>query len=354
MLSKNGIDTVFACSPPPQEAKESLLSFALEKGVKPVINFKINKHFNLKSNLDDYPKLVRFMNENEFTIVHTHLTNGHLLGGLAARSAFPRPVVVRTCYDSDGGGLRDRFIYRWLTDGIIAVAEVTRRAILDKCPIPPEKIRHIPAAIDTSRFHPENGVRDNRSQWGIEPTAPVVGIVARVQKRRRFHVFFQAIAKTLQKVPHLRVMIIGRGTNIDTVAIDPVKKMGLERHVIFTGYRKDDYVETLNCLDMKVLLVPGSDESCRAAREVMALGKPVIVSKRGMLPEIVEHLQNGLVIDDGPEELADAIMQLVEDISLRRRLGQGALRKAQNHFALEQQFPRIVEFYETLIPRKAD
>ena len=352
MLVQNGIETIFICGPPPEEAKESFLTMASDRGLSPRVGFALNKHFRLQDNIADYRGLVKFIAEKQFTLIHTHLTNGHLLGALAARKAPPYPVVIRTCYDSNGGGIRDRFLYKRLTDGIIAVANSTRTAIVDKYRTPQKKVRLIPAAIDTDRFNPRKKLKNNRTQWGIGPDQLVVGIVSRIQRQRRFYVFLQGIAKAVEKVPHLKVMVIGRGTNIKKLAIDPVRKLGLDKYFVFTGYRKNDYVETLSCLDMKVFLVPGSDDSCRAVREAMALGKPVIVSKRGMLPEIVDHNVNGYIIDDKPDNLAQAIIKLAEDKTLREKLGHNAFKKAHSEFSLRKQFEKIVEFYEDLLREK--
>ena len=67
--------------------------------------------------------------------------------------------------------------------------------------------------------------------------------------------------------------------------------------------------------------MPGSDGACRAVREAMALGIPVIAARRGMLPEIVENNREGLIIDDSPENLADAMMTLVENPGIRQAMG---------------------------------
>ena len=352
LLSKNGIETVFACGRPPDEARESLVTIASERGLPPVTDFVLTKHLRLWRNFSDCRGLIKFINEKNFSIIHTHLTNGHLVGGLAARNSNPRPVVIRTCYETDGGGLRDRFLYNYLTDGIIAAAKMTREAITRKCGFPPEKVRFIPAAIDVDRFDPRKSFRNNRDQWKIDPDAPVVGIVARVQERRRFNIFLEGIAEAVKRLPRLRVMIIGRGTRIKELAVDPVTKMGLDKHFIFTGYQKEDYLQTLNCMDMKVFLVPGSDESCRAVREAMAMGKPVIVARRGMLPEIVDHNVNGLVIDDTPHNLAQAIIHLVENKELRETLGRNALKKAQTEFSLSEQVKKIIALYDNLCRKK--
>ena len=137
-----------------------------------------------------------------------------------------------------------------------------------------------------------------RSKYGIDQLDPLIGIVARVQPHRRFEIFLKAIQMVVSEIPQLKVFIIGRGTHIQEVAIKPAQEMGLSDNIFFTGYQLHGYPEMLAALDVKVFLVPGSDGSCRAVREAMAMGKPVVVANRGMLPEIVEDGVNGLVVDD--------------------------------------------------------
>jgi len=125
--------------------------------------------------------------------------------------------------------------------------------------------------------------------------------------------------------------------------------MGLKDHVIFTGYQLDEYPEILAALDMKVFLVPGSDESCRAVREAMAMGMPVIVANRGMLPEIVEDGVSGLVVEDTPENLADALITLLRDVPMRKKMGSAARRRMQDQFNLEIQLGKIEKVYKALL-----
>jgi glycosyltransferase involved in cell wall biosynthesis len=175
-----------------------------------------------------------------------------------------------------------------------------------------------------------------------------VGIVARVQPQRRFEVFLNAIVYTLKKIPNLKVLIIGRGTHIEEVAIKPVENLGIKDHVIFTGYRLEDYPSILAALDIKVFLVPGSDGSCRAVREAMAMGESVIVAKRGILPEIVEDGVSGLVVEDTPENLADAIIRLVDDATLREKIGLAARKRMSEDFNLKTQLTKMEEVYKRL------
>jgi len=127
--------------------------------------------------------------------------------------------------------------------------------------------------------------------------------------------------------------------------------MGIRTNLIFTGYQREDFCETLSCLNFKIFLVPGSDGSCRAVREAMALGKPVIVAKRGILPELIEDKVNGLVIEDTPENLAKAIMFMVENPELCKKMGRNARTKALELFNLEKQAAKIENIYKKILSR---
>ena len=177
-------------------------------------------------------------------------------------------------------------------------------------------------------------------ELGIKPGDVVVGIVARLQRHRRYEVFLEAMKLLSENHPNIKAIIVGRGTYAEEVAYRPVREMGLEKTVILAGYRKDDYMDVLALFDMKVFLVPGSDGSCRAARELMAMGTPVIAANRGMLPEIVHDGVMGLLINDTPENLARAIGRLAEDSVLREKMGMNSRQSAISSFSLDKQLTR--------------
>ena len=102
-----------------------------------------------------------------------------------------------------------------------------------------------------------------------------------------------------------------------------------------------------------MFLVPGTDGSCRAAREAMALGTPVVAARRGMLPELITDRETGLVIDDTPENLADAIVELARNTELRRRLGQGARQAALARFDPAKQAEQVEHIYQQVLSSDA-
>jgi len=350
---RQGHRVTFACAAPPGEVPSSILSIARERGIEPYTDCHLNKHFNPTDSLQDIARLAGFIRQSGFDVVHTHMPNDHLLAGLAVRIGLTKAVLVRTCYDGSGirGGARTRMCLRYLTDGFFTISDATRNQIMQRRYLPEHKLWKTDVPVDLERFNPDS-VADCREKFGLTPEAVVGGIVARVQTHRRFEVLLEALGIVVREFPGFKFMIIGRGTHIEKIAIKPAQAMGIRPNLIFTGYMKEDYVETLACLNFKIFLVPGSDGACRAVREAMAMGKPVIAARRGMLPELVEHEQQGLIIDDTAENIAEAILAMVEHPEKRDEMGRNALRKARECFDISVQASKIISVYEELRERK--
>jgi glycosyltransferase involved in cell wall biosynthesis len=176
----------------------------------------------------------------------------------------------------------------------------------------------------------------------------VAGIVARVQKHRNFPLLLDAIEQVAREIPDLKFMIVGRGTHIDTVARQPVRQRGLDKHVIFTGYRKDDYRDVLNLFDFKIFLVPGSDGSCRAVREALACGKPVIATRKGILPELIRDGETGHLIEERPDDLVRAILSLSRNRDFRLQSSRAARQYAENVLSPDRYVKRMLACYESI------
>jgi glycosyltransferase involved in cell wall biosynthesis len=159
----------------------------------------------------------------------------------------------------------------------------------------------------------------------------------------------QAVKEIVREFPNLKVLLVGRSSQMEESVIKPVRRLGIEKWVILGGYRTDDYLDTLACMDIFVFLMAGSDGTARALREAMAMGKPIIVADRGMLPEIVDYGRCGLVVKDTPEGLADAALQLVRHPEMRESLGKAAYQKARDDFRLDRQVEDVERFYQEMI-----
>lgn len=347
-LQALGMEVLLACRRPLEGYPVSIEGRARERGVKVTTAFHLNRYLDPKETLEDFYWLPGFLKREGFHLIHTHLSHDHALGAWASRRCgIP---LVRTNHKARPlkGSLGNRWLLKRATDGLVefskrALEEDVRRFGLD-----PQKCLLVEGAVDLKRFDPSRPSRDVRAGLGVGPQEVLVGIVARMQRHRRFNLLLEAMLILTKKNLPVKLLVLGRGTHMQAVGVEPAKRMGIQDRVIFPGYRGEDYVEHLAAIDLKVFLVPGSDGTCRAIREAMAMGKPIVCTRRGMLGELVEDGVTGFLVEERPEALAAAIEKLILARELRLAMGQAARERALRDFSIAEQAARTAEFYKKL------
>jgi glycosyltransferase involved in cell wall biosynthesis len=330
---------------------QSIVQKATQRGVETTTELHLNRYLPARETVEDLVRIGRTVRNGGIGLIHCHLTHDHGLGGWASFVLKRRIPVIRT--NHKGVPIRPTVGNRWLlnhwTDGLVEYSQQALQGDSMRFGIPRHKILRVYPAVDFKRFDSRYVTRDVRRELGVERQEVLVGVVARMQRHRRFDVLLKAMALMNETDPPIRLMVLGRGTHRHEVAMAPAKRMGLATRVLFPGYRSEDYVEYLGALDVKVMLVPGSDGTCRALREAMAMGKPAVVARRGMLPEIVEHGVTGFVIDDTPESLSEALLSLAQNPQLRIKMGEEARKAAMRRFDPKRQASQVGAFYEAVL-----
>ena len=347
-LSHHGVETAFACAPGPGETAGAIVEKARDRGIEPLPGFHLSKHRQLLKNFSDRRRLSNVLRDEHFEVVHCHMNNDHRIASSVARS---RGVpLVRSSYYGEGlsaGGGMKRLLSD--TDFLIEPSAAALERDVSTFGFDRERMRVVPGAVDTARFDPAREVPDGRRRLNIPQDAFVIGIVARMQRHRHFEDFWEAMRRLIKVDPSIHVIVIGRGTHQEAVGKAPVRAAGIEANVHFPGYLAgDEYVGMVKALDVKVFLVPGSDGTCRAVREALALGKPAVVADRGMLPEIVEHGSTGFVCDGSAESLVEWLGPLSRDRAQVRGLGQAARAHAVREFSLDAQAQAVLKIYQSL------
>jgi len=356
-LEKRGHDVTFAYRKPPIPVADSIENRVLQSGVKATDRFQLDHSLKLyhpsflPTHLRDLLDLTRYLREEKFDILNVHHTHGHLLGGIAARRSGHPVIVIRTDHKRDPlkPSLGNRFLISQFTDGMITFSERARKGDSEHFGLPLERIGKISPALDLDRYDPEGKFKDMKALFGIGPKEIVIGMVARYQKYRRTAVFLEAVKTIVKEFQNVRILLVGRSSQIEQSVIQPMKRLGVEKWVVLGGYQTDDYLDTLACMDMFVFLMAGSDGTARALREAMAMGKPVIVANRGMLPELVEDGISGLVVNDTADGLARAALRLLHHPELREALGKAAYQRAHQNFRLDRQVEAVERFYQEMM-----
>lgn len=201
--------------------------------------------------------------------------------------------------------------------------------------VPTSRVHAIEAPLDVDRLRGlARGAAEARARHGVPDALPLFGIVARHQPHRRFDLLWDALALLRDQGRAYRFAVPGRGTASAEVVGEPVARRGLDEHVLRPGYLVgEDYASFLAAWDGIVFLVPGSDPTCRALREAMALGVPPVVTSRGLLPTYVADGEVGHVLaEETPEALAAVLARWMDDPHERRRMGAAAAELAARRF----------------------
>jgi glycosyltransferase involved in cell wall biosynthesis len=238
-----------------------------------------------------------------------------------------------------------------LADHIVVNAEAIKRDLLQRG-YDAARLSVIPNGIDCERFRTPGNGESVRSEWNIPPGAPVVGVLARLLRIKGQEVFLRAAALMAANNPQVRFVIVG-GNNVDREYADELKRLtgrlGLENRVVFTGFRTD-VANILAALSVVVSPSLGLEGLSNSLLEAMAAGLPVVATRVGGTPEIVEDGVTGLLVSPGdPQVLAAAISRLLHDRTTARQLGQSARRRVFSRYSLEQAVASTERLYDDLL-----
>jgi len=353
-LRDRGVCVDFACAPVAGSGYNKVLAMARSHGMEPLDFLYLSKHRKPFKNWMDVRKLRCHLKTTAYDLIHCHLDNDTWIA-LRACAGMALPVV-RSSYEGPGfpDDRRHRFFMRKCA-ALIEPSQAALRADVSSFPVMPEHLHVIDTAVDTERFDPGRSLPDLRRTLGIPTNAFVFGIVARIQAHRHYEDLFEAFVAIAENFRDARLMIVGRGTRQEQLAIRPVRALGLEDRVHFTGYLDgDDYAGALAAMDAGMFLTPGTDGTCRAVREIMSMGKPMITSNRGMLAEIVTHKNDGLVTDGSSGQLQAAMRLLHQNAALRHQYGTAARETAQTRYSMDRYAANILEIYYILVSGRAN
>jgi glycosyltransferase involved in cell wall biosynthesis len=270
-------------------------------------------------------------------IVHVHnATSLHY--GILSRLVSPARVVV-TLHGDLHSRLGSSFEWR-LVDASVAVSDAAARTLrLPRTAPPLQVVRNgisLPAAPDTRPASPRALVGGGRPVLGI--------VVARIDGRKGHRTLVQAMRIVEAAAPgQVRMLVAGDGTDRPAVEL-LANSAGLnDQAMVFLGTRTD-VDDLLAAADFFVL--PSDTEGLPlSVLEAMSHGLPIVASRVGGIPEIVDDAQEGLLVPPGePQALADAIVHIVEDVEMRRRLGRQALERARTRLS----FAETVREYEAI------
>lgn len=283
-------------------------------------------------------------------VLHTHAYKADLYGYAAARKLHLPVVATSHLWTHRTFSIRlyealDRWVLRRF-ERVVAVSDAIADT-LRNVGISPNKITTIPNGIDLSALcsaQPTLAVEIGQG------TKTIVGIVGRLVSQKGPDYFLQAAHTVLATFPQTLFVLIGDGPlrgNLERLA----RGLGIQDKVIFTGARTD-MPGVYASID--ILVLPSRDEGTpMALLEALAAQKPVVATRVGAVPGIIENERTGILVDPGDVSgLSAAITRLLRDPGLRRRLGENGQTLVCQQFSAGAMAQKYLALYETLVSER--
>ena len=290
-------------------------------------------------------RLSRALKQLRPNIVHAHDPHGVAMAALAlSMSTEPvKPPLVasrRVDFRIRGNSL-SRWKYRQV-DCFICASEAIRQILLGDGVAAAQTVT-VHEGIDLGRVAAAVPAKVHEEFW-LPHGAPIVGNVAALVPHKGQKHLIEAAAQVVRQVPDARFVIAGEGELRQSLE-HQIKHLGLEKHVVLAGFRPD-VLSVHKSFDIFVMssVTEGLGTSILDA---MAAGRPVVATTAGGIPEIVRDGETGLLVPPRDEKaLASAIVTLLKDEALRRRMGAAGLALAHARFSAERMVQETVAVYE--------
>jgi glycosyltransferase involved in cell wall biosynthesis len=342
-LSSNNIENIIGVFENLQNPHIELVQKSKENNIE-VKNFKCNGKIDIKT----IYHIREFVKKNGVDILQSHGYKSNIYGFIVGKML--RKPTVSTCHNWIADDLKTKTYYRLdkyilsKFDKVIAVSEAIGTELL-KNKVRKDRISLIYNGININRFDNKNG--NLRDEFNISNKTMIIGTVARFTPEKGLFNLLLAAKEVMKAFSDVIFMFVGEGPLQD----DLVKKtieLEIRERVIFTGMRSD-MPEIYSTMDIFVL--PSLKEGLpMVLLEAMAAKKPVIATKVGAVPTVVENMKDGIVITPGSiDELKHVMISLLENEELSKRLAENAFKKVLGNFSSKAMCDKYLEIYEEVV-----
>jgi glycosyltransferase involved in cell wall biosynthesis len=296
--------------------------------------------------------LARLLRRERVDIVHAFLTPQIVWGYLVSRLARVRAFLpsVRNAGTDEPAWWEPplRFVLR-RTPVIHANAAATVDFLKARGLAKPEQVVVVPNGVDLSRFGPQVTRGEYRRRLGLGEGALLVGTVGRLAPQKNMPLFLQMAQRIRAQEPAAEFVIAGDGPLREELG-RMASALGVSEYVRFLGEIDD---VPLLMADLDVFVLSSDWEGMpNVVAEAMAARTPVVATAVSGTPELVQDGRTGLLTPPGSvEELTNAVLPLLRDPDLRRRMGEAGRARIEDHFTVQRMVQRIEGLYDRLCPQ---
>lgn len=331
---------------------ERLRNMGIKIYMTPLVNIKkkepISAFFYFKTVL----RLARIIKSEKVSLIHCNMYTSNQYATLAGFfTGVPllchiRNIIGRTCYYNN---------LLFLTKILIANSKATeqsyRKYLKDA-----QKSKVIYNSVLLNENNSAVSSSVFRQKYGIAKNAFLIGYIGQIQEVKGIHFLIEAVSCIAKSYPCIRLFVAGDDTLSKQSEYFPcLKKMCTTlnlNHIVIWGGFVNDTSALYSAID--VLVLPSTYEPFgRVLIEAMAAGKPVISTRVGGIPEVVEDGITGLLVPpEDPKALAKAIAELIDNPALARRFGEKGRERVEKYFNAKTNTRQLERIYNQIIERR--
>jgi len=304
-------------------------------------------------------KLFLLFKAERFDIVHTHTAKAGFLGRIASWLAgIPTIIYMPHGHVFYGyfGLLMSRVaitverVVACITDKVMVLTELEKRDLIAFRVTTPDKIEVINSGLELENYRqPVVDVQSKKNELQIEEDISVVGVIARLEPVKGHEYLIEAARMVTEELPRVKFLIVGEGSLRNDLE-SQCKELSVQDKFIFAGWQ-EDVCSILSTLD--ILVLPSVNEAVgRILIEAGACGVPVVATNVGGIPEIVRDNVTGvLVAPRSPEDLARAIIDLLNSADKRQQMSIAAEQWIDDRFSAHRMVEEVSNSYDVLTAR---
>jgi glycosyltransferase involved in cell wall biosynthesis len=289
--------------------------------------------------------------QQQVALIHAHEFRANVFGTIVAKLC--GVPLVGTVHGKNyyPEHVKRRVAYRWVSKAarMVAVSEDLRRFLSSQVGVREDRIARIYNGVDMPQRMSSEQVARVRSDLGIDPSEFALGIVGSLYPVKGHTYLLQAVQSVLKVHPKIKLLVVGQG-DLDICLKRQAVELGIEHAVSFLGLR-NDVPNVLAALDLFVL--PSLSEGLSVALlEAMSAAVPVIASRVGGNPEIVQDGLTGLLVTPkAVSELTGHILEMINKRDRSKLFGERGRERVANVFTTAQMLNHYQELYEECLSR---
>ena len=359
-LRERGYDTTLVAGSLAR-GEDSMAFVADELGVGVVRIDELGREISPLRDVIATLRLARLIRRERPDILHTHTAKAGTVGRVAALLAGRKgpPIVVHTFhghvlrgYFGPRRSLVFRLLERWLagrTTALIAVSPQVRDDLVALHVAPPERfvVIRLGIELDERVAGAKDGRLESRRYLGIPTDRFAVGWIGRMTGVKRTDDVLVAFKRLREGGVDACLCMVGDGP--DRAQLERrAHELGIVKDTLFLGYQ-EDVAPFYAAFD--ALVLPSSNEGTPvSAIEALAAGRPVVATRVGGVPDVVEEGEDGFLVELGAtDELADRLAQLARDPALRERMGAAGRQRVLPRYAVERLVDDVDRLYRSLL-----